>query len=175
MAFAGATIAGTATASQAAATATAATLLATGVNVLATQQAAKSQSAIAKYNAKVKEQQAKAREQAGKVVATERIKRNRRLVEAQRAAFAAGGVTPEGTPVLVELAQVERGTLDALMEGHNAAIGAQQSRSQAELFRAQGSAAVRAGQLGVGQELFSGAVQLSTASTNRKLVKQGAA
>lgn len=144
----------------------------TTVGVLSAVEQGKSQSAIAKYNAKVAEQQAKAREQAGKVVATERIKRNERLVQAQRAAFAAGGVTPEGTPTIVELAQVERGTLDALMEGHNAAIGAQQSRSQAELFRAQGSAAVRAGRLGVGQELFSGAVGLTIARTRQKLASE---
>ncbi len=144
----------------------------TAIGVLAARQQAKSQSAIAKYNAQVAEQQAKAREQAGKVVATERMRRNARLVQAQRAAFAAGGVTPQGTPMIVELAQVERGTLDALMEGHNAAIGAQQSRSQAELYRAQGSAAIRAGRLGVGQELFSGAVNLSMLSTRKKLAKE---
>lgn len=146
------------------------------VGVIAAKEQAKSQTAIAKYNAQVAEQQAKAQEQAGKVVATERMKRNERLVQAQRAAFAASGVTPEGTPVLVELAQVERGTLDALMEGHNAAIGAQQSRSQAELFRAQGDAATQAGRLGVTQELFSGAVNLAMLSTKKKVAtQQGAA
>lgn len=120
---------------------------------------ANNQAAIAEYNAKVADQEAdmaiaQSRFNAGQIAAE-----NKRKIAAQRAAYGAAGVTPEGTPLLVmsdAAAQDEIDQLAARYEGDVAATrarsSAQGSRYQAAMLRSAGKAKAQSTLLtGLGQ------------------------
>ena len=102
----------------------------------------RAQEEIALRNAQLAERQAEAEQQAAIEAARQQERVGEELKGRQRAAFAKAGVQiARGTPlsVLVETAEdLEADRLTILREG---AISAAQRRSQADIFRAQGTAA----------------------------------
>jgi len=112
------------------------------------------QEKLGEREAKLKEQEAEERSKAGKAavdIEKDQLKRNIELLRARRAA---SGVQPAGTPLLLELEAVKVGTLDAIQTGRNIEVGAEQSRSAAELARIKGKAAKAEGKLRAGTSLF---------------------
>lgn len=125
---------------------------------------AKGQQAIANYNAKVSERNAQYVEQQAAYKQKLQAQDNARRQSTLEAGLAASGAAPaEGTPLLLQSQQASQGELEMMMTGYQGQIGADQSRSQAAIDRAQASIygtqagyAVASGVTGAGTSLLKG-------------------
>jgi len=119
--------------------------------------AGQSQSNMAKYNAAVSEREAAQAREAAKFEEARNRKASESLLSSQRAAFAKGGVTSEGSPLLVQAETAEEAEIDALALRYSGSVAEARAKSQAALDRMQGRAAKTTGYIGAGSSLLSGA------------------
>jgi hypothetical protein len=161
------------------AAAAAATMAGAGIGAYGQYQAGKAQQAMANYNAKVQQQTAEynnklaqnaaiAEEQAQSVRSQQMRDDKRRMLSSQRAGFAKTGAAMEGTPLTVLAEQAGMMEHDILLAKHESdvrartyrqegAMGLWTGRSQAAMSRFEGSQAAKAGRIGAGATLLSGA------------------
>ena len=142
-----------------------------GLAVMSAQQQAKTTSAIAEANAEQFKREAKQREFAGAERQKQILEERRRILARNRAKFGKAGVTMEGSPLLVQQEVAKNITQDAVMANYNTQIGVAESKFQAGISLAKASAARTAGQLQVGQALFSGAGQIAGIGIQAELAK----
>lgn len=117
----------------------------------------KQQQQIAKYNAGIKDREARLTEEASKIEQGRMAEEARKLKATQRAKFSTSGAEiSEGTPLMVMAEQAGIMERDALNQLRNRSIQATTLRSEADMLRASGDAAKRAGEIGAGATLLSG-------------------
>ena len=121
------------------------------------QEVKSPQQKAAKYNAKVAENQATAARNAAAIREQQHREQVRRLAAGQRAGYGGAGVTGEGSPLLVMADTLEQAELDAQRIRYGGEVSATGLQSQARLQRFQGDQYARAGALGAGTTLLSGA------------------
>ena len=119
--------------------------LAIGGAVLGTVASSKSQqaeansmAAISDYNAKVAEQSADMAIAQSRFNAGQIASENARVKARQRAAYGASGVTPEGTPLLVESDAAAQDEIDQLAARYEGDVEATRQKSAAQGYRYQG-------------------------------------
>lgn len=134
-----------------------ATVVSTAVTAYGMYQQGQQQKAAGKYNAKVAENQATAAKQAAAVREEQHRERVRRLAGTQRAVSGASGIEEAGSPLLVMADTLEQAELDAQRIRYGGEVSATGFESQARLARFQGDQAARAGTIGAGSTLLSGA------------------
>lgn len=127
----------------------------------ASRTQAKAQAQMNEYNAKVLEQEAKMQERAGLEAAERSQKETRRAIAAAKVAYAKGGVTQAGSPLLFEIEAEQEGALEALTLRQNAALAGGRALSGAAISRMAGASALRAGRTAASGALVSGASQLA--------------
>jgi len=143
-------------------------LIGTGLTAASQYQAGKQQEAMHKYNAQVQANQAQQEEWAAQHEAEARADRGRKLMASQRTGFAKAGVSAVGTPLLVFEQTARDISEDMAMTTFGGTQRADYYRSQASLSRLYGRSARRAGAIGAGTSLLSGASQsMSTYRTTR--------
>ncbi|WP_022729778.1 hypothetical protein [Fodinicurvata sediminis] len=130
------------------------------VGAMGAIQQGQAANAAADYNAKLAEREAQQAEQAAALEERRHRERVRRMIGSQRAAAAAGGGL-EGTPLLMMGETAMKGEIDALLIRNAGSERAVRARSQAALDRMQGQQAQRAGYMGAGSSLLSGATSLA--------------
>ena len=138
--------------------ATAAVVIGGSMQAYGQYQAGQAAQDVANYNAKLAENEAIAREQATRSE-TERIRSEKEKMTArQRAGYAkTGAVITEGTPLLAVAEEAGLMELDILQAQRTGMLQAGASRSQAVIDRWSGKQAARAGIIGAGSTLLSGA------------------
>jgi hypothetical protein len=123
------------------------------------------QSKMASYNAAVAERDAQAaRQQAAFEESRQRQARDA-LLGKQRAAFAASGVTPEGSPLLVAAETATQAEIDAEAIRYSGSVAEARANSQAALDRMQGAAARTASYFAAGTSLLQGAANYGYAKS----------
>lgn len=130
----------------------------------AAEAEAKSQQNMANYNAKVAERDATAVEQKTRIEQIRQAKESeRRLSTLNMNMGKAGVVSTSGTPLLLQATQSAEDELDNLMIGYEGAQEASRFRSQAGMYRAEGSMARERGRnaktasyIGAGATLLKG-------------------
>lgn len=135
----------------------AATVISTAVGVYSAYSQGQAQQKAAKYNAKVAQNQAEMARNAAAVREQQHRENVRRLSATQRANAGMSGVTTEGSPLLVMADTLEQAELDAQRIRYGGEVSATGFESQARLSRFQGDQASRAGMIGAGSTLLSGA------------------
>lgn len=134
------------------------------------QSQAKSQAAFNRYNAKLKQRQAEAEEAAARFESKQQRKKSKALLSKQRALIGASGVTPEGSPLLIQ----EDTAAELATEAKNIRLRGQQRvsklKSQSILDISKASAASaratgfgQAAVLSAGSTLLTGAAQVGLA------------
>lgn len=88
----------------------------------------------------------------------------RRFLAMQRARFAKSGVAEEGTPLEVMAETTGRLELEVLDYGREMGMRSDYLKRSAIAYRAAGRDAMRAGQIGAGASLLSGAAQMAAAT-----------
>lgn len=141
---------------------TALTIGSTALGVIGAIGQGQAANKAAKYNAIVQEQQAQTEQQKGAARATEIATRNRQKMAGARAASIENGLELDGSVSDVLDTINQQGTLDAMTALWDSSARAQGLRASAELERAKGDSAQRAGYLGAGQSLLSGFSKLYT-------------
>ena len=128
----------------------------TAMNALGSIRQGQEQQAAANYNAAVADQNAKiAQDQAARAEADQR-RQAEKLAGEQVAAYAASGVTEEGSPLKVMYQSAQEAEMDALNIRYQGYLNARQQTAEADLQRYQGRAALQAGYIGALGELFKG-------------------
>lgn len=132
----------------------------TGVSVYGQVQAGRAQRKVANYNARVQEIAARDAEHRGRIEEGKQREGTARLLAAQRARLAAGGVDIDsGSALELLTGTAEVGEMDALTIRSNAAREVWGLRTGAGLTRAEGQHAYTAGVLGGISTAASGAAQ----------------
>lgn len=143
------------------------TAAAAGVGAVSAQQAARAQEDAANFNAAVAKNEATAHAQQAAFDAEQIRNKNRRLLGAQRAAYAASGVDPnQGSPLAVAEDTKIQGELEALTAIYTGKIGSSSASAQAKLEKMRGNNARTAGNIGVATSLLGGATQATSIYTN---------
>lgn len=127
------------------------------VSAYAQYQAGQAQAASLKYQQKVAENQAIAARQAAQVAAENARERHQRVMAAQRARLGAAGVmSTEGSPLIVQMESAEQAALEEARIRYSGEVQAGGVESQAVLSGFQARQARTAGTLGAGASLLSG-------------------
>lgn len=125
---------------------------------------AQAQQDSAKYNAAVARNQAETANQQAQFDAQQIRDKNRRLLGAQRAAYAASGVdTSSGSAQDVQSDSATRGELEALSAIYTGKTGATSAMARAKLDEYQGQSAMTLGYFSAGSSLLSGAAAANAA------------
>lgn len=125
----------------------------------AMQQGAAQQN-MANYNAAVAEREAESARRAAAFEESAQRDRAEKVKSTQRALFAKSGVTPEGSPLLVEADTAQQAEQDALAIRYSGSVAEARAKSQAALDRMQGKVAKQAGYFKAGSSLLTGASRL---------------
>ncbi len=139
------------------------TVISTGFQVMQSQQQAAAMEKQAEYNQKVYEMEAEQEREAAEFEAEQHKKDIRRLMSAQRAAFAGSGVdlSAGGTPSVVQQQTAMEGELDRQAILYNGEVSATRAENQARLAEFKGksgaSATRTAGLIGAGTTALTGA------------------
>lgn len=133
---------------------------AAGAQAISSISQGNAQSNMAKYNAAVSEREARQAKEAAKFEESRNRQAAESLLSSQRAAYAKGGVTSEGSPLLVQAETAEEAEIDALALRYSGSVAEARAKSQAALDRMQGKAAKTAGYLGAGTSLLKGASKI---------------
>lgn len=145
-------------------------ILATAAAATGTVMSAQAQSDAAKYNAAVAKNQAETAAQQAAFDAQQIRDKNRRILGAQRAAFAASGVDPDaGTPVDIRADSANQGELEALTAIYTGRSGANSALARAKLENFTARSAMTSGYIQAGSSLLSGAssaYQINAGSKN---------
>ena len=138
--------------------ATAVVVAGAGLTAYGQYSAGKSQKAMADYNAQLAENEAiEKRQQTQADIESMRIQKDK-MKSRQRAQYAkTGAVVTEGTPLLAQAEEAGLMELDILNRRRTGQMDVQSSLSEAELSKHQGKQAYRAGIIGAGSSLLSGA------------------
>lgn len=135
-------------------------IAATAMAAASTAVTASSQASAARRSAKVAEQNAAAARRQAEADAARQKRAVERQLAKRRTAFAAGGVTLEGSPLdLLEDLAME-GELDVLGIRQRGLAEARQFSIAANESRARASTATTLGVLGVGRDLASGGARV---------------
>ena len=138
-----------------------------GASAYAAKSGADAQADAAKYNAKVATNAAQTAQLQAAFDAGQIRDKNRRLLGAQRAAFAASGIDPNsGTAMDVYQDTSTRGEWNALTAIYTGKVGANAQLAQATLDRMNASSAQRAGNIGIGTSLLGGATSATAIYAN---------
>lgn len=135
----------------------AATVISTAIGVYSAYQQGQAQQKAAKDNAKAAENQATATRNAAMVREQQHRERIRHLAGTQRAVAGASGLEEAGSPLLVMADTLEQAELDAQRIRYGGEVSATGFEAQSRLSRFQGDQASRAGMIGAGSTLLSGA------------------
>lgn len=100
-------------------------------------QEGKRQGHLLEYNALVDEQNAKAARQAADYQEMLQRRKSDLILSTQRSLYGKAGVTPEGSPLLVQAATASDAELDALAIRHGGIIEEQRNRQSAAINRWQ--------------------------------------
>lgn len=137
------------------------------VGAYSAYSSAEAQSDASKYSAAVARNNAMVAQQQAEFDAQQIRDKNRRLVSAQRAAFAASGVDPNsGTPQDVMNDSSIQGEMEALAAIYTGRTSANAHTAQARLDDSRAGYAQSAGMVGVGSSLLTGASGVVGAYTN---------
>ena len=146
-------------------------LLATGASIGGTAlsiagqiQQTRQRSAILERNAAIDRQEAQIRERKGQDTQQAIRARGRRLLASQRVGFAHGGVTGIGSPLEIALETRTLTDLEAIEEEFNTVTEAARLRDSARFRDRQARSVRRAGKIGIGASLFTGARDLALTS-----------
>lgn len=142
-------------------------IAAAGVQTYSAYEQGKSQKAMADYNADVAKAEAAQLDKAGSVAAKEIRDNKRRILSSQNVAYAKSGVQSAGTPLLVEINTAADEEYNAMMTSYNYGVKSSQALSSSRLSRMTGRSASRAGVLGAGSSLFSGASDIARIKLSR--------
>jgi len=152
-----------------------ATVLSAGTTAYSSYQQGQAQQSMSSYNALIARQNAdlalqKQELQKMQTKITEQREREKteRFISEQRALYGKGGVTTEGSPLLVMADTAAQGEVEALairyagsMEEANIIAQGSGYRQDAELARMRGGAASKAGSIGAGSALLTGVSQFA--------------
>jgi hypothetical protein len=142
-------------------------LISTAVGAISAIDAANKQKEALDYNAEVMDAQAQSERDAARFEETRQREQAAKMRARQRVAYTASGVDlSEGTPLEVLGAQAGEMEMDALAIRYNGEIKANQSISQANIYRMQGGQAERAGFSNAGSSLLTGLGSVSTTIMN---------
>jgi len=128
-----------------------------------TYESGQQQQAASEYNKKVARNQAQAARDAASIQEEAVRDRDRRLLARQRAEVGASGYTAEGSPLSVMLDSAQEAELEALRVRYGGAAQAAGAQSDAQLQSFYGKNASRAGTIGAGTTLLTGAAQAAGA------------
>jgi hypothetical protein len=121
----------------------------------------------ADYNAAVERNNALAATQQAEFDAQQIRDKNRRLVAAQRSAFAASGIDPNsGSPLSVYQDTAVSGELEALVAIYTGKTSANAATARATLSKMRGESAQTAGYIGGFSSLLSGASRMTEIANN---------
>ena len=143
-----------------------AALASTAVGVYSSMAQADAQEDAARYNAAVAENDANAAAQQSQYEAQRIRDRNRRILASQRANQAKSGLALTGSFSDVQLDSAIQGEMDALAAIYTGQINAGSAEARAQLSRMEGRAAKRAGYLGAGGSLLTGASGVASISAS---------
>jgi len=115
---------------------------------------------MAHYGARSEEFAAMGAERAGALEASRARAEGRRTLSAQRAAYTAGGVTLEGSPLEVMQSTAGEAELDAQIARYNAGLEVNQAMARRALLRRQGRMAFTGGLLGAGKSILFGTADI---------------
>lgn len=148
---------------------------AAGIGAYNSIATASAQSDASKYNAKVADNNAKQAEMEASAEAQKIRDRNRRMIAAQKAQYAASGVTIDGTVKDVIIDSSVQGELDALGAEYSGEVRSKALKSQSELDRAAAKNATRSGIFGAAgygvSAVSSGASSYSDYRYKRQLLE----
>ncbi|HXG17186.1 MAG TPA: hypothetical protein VNK50_13120 [Calidithermus sp.] len=135
---------------------------ATALTAYGVYQQGQAQAAAMRYNARLAEQQALASRQAAAFEAERARERSRRLLARARAIYGTTGVeVNEGSPLLVLADSARQAELEAQTIQYGGELRARQAQGQANLESFQARLASRAGTIGAGATLLSGAARIA--------------
>jgi hypothetical protein len=134
-----------------------ATVVAAAVSAYAQYEAGQQQQAQAKYQSKIARNQAQAAQNAAQVAEANRREQDRRIMAEQRALVGGSGLSTEGAPLFVMLDSAKEAELDALRLRYGGTLQAGGFLDQSRLLTYQGEQAARAGEIGAGTTLLTGA------------------
>jgi len=136
----------------------AATALAAAGSAYSQYSVGQQQGRMAEYNAKLAERDAKIAKQNAAYEASQKRRETERMLGRQRALYGKGGVTMEGSPLMVQEETAAEGEMDALMIERGYALRTQGFEAEAKLHRMKGSTARSAGAWGAGTTLLTSAL-----------------
>ena len=128
------------------------------VSAYAAYEQGQTQSAIGKYNQKLAKQQAEQKRLESEAAARAQKRKNDALLASQRALLgASGAVSSEGTPLLVQMDAAEQAALDEANVRYAGESAARNLEAEGRLYGYTAKRAERAGYIGAGASLLSGA------------------
>ena len=113
------------------------------------------------YQGAVADQQVELAERAGAAAEADTRERARRVMAAQRNALGEGGITQEGTPLLVLMDTAQQAELDALRARYSGQVAAHGPSIEADLARQRAGYTDTARNFGVGSTLLTGATNVA--------------
>lgn len=134
-----------------------ATVVAAAVSAYGAYEAGQQQQQEAQYRSKVAKNQAEQAKEAASVAEQNRREDDRRIMATQRAAIGGAGLSTEGTPLFVLLDTAEQSQLDALRIRYGGASTAAGLTDEAKHLIYQGDQYAKAGYIGAGTTLLTGA------------------
>jgi len=134
-----------------------ATAAATAISAYGSIQQGNAQKKMAEANAQAAEADAMAARNSAAFEETRLREAGTALLSKQRAGYAAAGVQPTGSPLLVEANTAGLNELDALATRYSGSVAEARARSQAALDRMQGSLLQTASRYQAATSLLSGA------------------
>lgn len=135
------------------------TVISAGVSAYGQHQQGQSAKQAAKFNARVQENEAKRIEMEGRESLRRKRQENRSRIGAARARLGMSGVTMEGSPLEVMADAAGKLELEALEESRQSKAQSQRLRTQAGITLWEGKQQARAGNIGAGATILSGAAR----------------
>lgn len=141
----------------------------TVVSAYGQYQAGKAQKRAYDYNAQIQQQNARIAEEQAQYEARRQESRTRKMLAAQRVAYAGSGFQSNAGTALDTLRQtMQEGEMDKMAILYGGDVEAVNQRSQAALSRMQGKAAYKAGMFNAAGTLLSGGGQAYTTRAQGK-------
>tara|TARA_S200000501_G_scaffold224852_1_gene210775 strand:+ start:565 stop:1044 length:480 start_codon:yes stop_codon:yes gene_type:complete len=141
----------------------------TAVSAYGQYQAGKAQKRAYDYNAQIQEQNARIAQEQADYEARRQESRTRKMLAAQRVAYAGSGFTSNTGTALDTLRQtMSEGEMDKMAILYGGSVEAVNQRAQASLSRMQGKAAYKAGMYNAAGTLLAGGGQTYTTGAQGK-------
>ena len=139
-----------------------------GIGAYAASESAAAAERQSKYNKRLAENQAQAAKNAAAVAEDTQREHDRRILAQQRALVGGAGLSTEGSALLVMIDSAKQAELDAVRVRYGGELQAGGLEDQAGLFGASAREARRAGAVGVGTTLLTGASNVAGAYARYK-------